>query len=564
MSDFFRNISSLAYSYLSRPDLILKRANLLEIEVTGDMVELKPRFSFVQKYMARMPSSFTDMIFALKEAESDPNIKACLLKIGSSSLGWGRASELRESISRFRSFGKKAVGFLEETGNLEYYMATACDEIILPPSQSLNLIGLMSEVLYFKGILDKLDIKPELIHAGKYKSAVEPYTRDSMSPEHREAVDAILDDIFQELLESISRSRELAPEKVKSLIDSAPHLPEEARAAGLVDKVIYADQVDEHIEKIMGEPIRRINSEQYYRLRRSRLRALSAFRRVPVLALIYASGVIEQSEERDFQERGDSITPERMADSLRAVRENPYIKAAVLRVDSPGGSAVASDLIWRELNLLGKAKPLIVSMGDVAASGGYYIAMPGEKIIAQPCTLTGSIGVIAGKMNLRGLYNKFGLKKEQVKRGEHADLYSDYTDLSGSKGEKMTKEIEHFYEKFVQKAADARKMDWAELDSRAQGRVWTGKQALNLGLIDGFGGIRSAIDLAKQSVGLRPEDRARLEIHPRPKIRFMSLFPFRIPNIPFLDDQESRVVSRLTRLAREKILLLMPFFIRIR
>ena len=564
MRQFFRSIFSLIYSWLSRPDLILKRANLLELELSGDMVDIRPRFSFLQKYMARMPGSFTDMIFALKEAESDPNIKACLLKIGSSSLGWGRASELRESIQRFRSFGKKAVGFLEETGNLEYYIATACDEIIMAPSQSLNLIGLMSEVLYFKGILDKLSIKPELLHAGKYKSAVEPYTRDSMSPEHREAVDAILDDIFRELSESIAQNRNLAPEKIKELIDSAPHLPEEAVTQGLVDKVLYSDQVDERIERLLGEPIRRINSEQYYRLRRARLRSLAAFRKAPMLALIYASGVIEQSDDREYQELGESITPERMLDALRAVRENPHIKAAVLRVDSPGGSAVASDLIWREVNLLRKAKPLIVSMGDVAASGGYYIAMPGEKILAQPCTLTGSIGVIAGKLNLRGLYNKFGLKKEQLKRGEHADLYSDYTDLAGSKGEKMAKEIGHFYEKFVQKAADARKMNWEEMDSRAQGRVWTGKQALALGLIDGFGGLRSAIDLAKQSIGLRPEDRVVFEIHPRPKMRFLPMFPFRIPNIPFLDGRESRLVSRLARLARDKILLLMPFIIRIK
>jgi len=564
MSQALKNIFRLAYSYLVRPDLILRKANLLELALEGELVELKPRPSLLQRYMARPASSFSDLVFALKEAESDPNIKACLIKISSSSLGWGRATELRDAIKRVRGFGKKAVAFLEETGSLEYYLASACDEIIMPPSQSLNLLGLISEVLYFKGILDKLSVKPELLHAGKYKSAVEPYTRDSMSPEHREALDAILDDIFGELVSAISESRKLAPEKVKELIDQAPHLPEEALKNGLVDKVIYADQLDEHLEIMLGEPIRRINAEFYYRLRKVRLAGLEPFRKIPRLALIYAAGVIEQSDERDYQDFEDSITPERMVQALRSVRENPWVKAAVLRVDSPGGSAIASDLIWRELNLLRRAKPLIVSMGDVAASGGYYLAMPAEKIVAQSCTLTGSIGVIAGKLNLRGLYNKFGLKKDQVKRGQNADLYSDYTDLSGTRGDKMVKEVENFYQAFVQKAAEARKMSWEELDARAQGRVWTGRQALKLGLIDELGGLRKAIDLAKQAIGLRPEDRAMLEIHPRPKRRLFPVFPFRIPYLPFLEEKDTRLLFKLARLTRDRILLIMPFLVRIK
>jgi len=559
-----KNIFNLVYAYVARPDLILRRANVLELEVSGELVEFMPRYGLLQRLMVKMPSSFPDLIFALKEAETDVNIKGCLVKIRDNSLGWGRGSELKEAIEHFRSFGKKAVAFLEATGNLEYYVATGCDEIIISPSQSLNLVGLMSEVLYFKGLLDKLEIKPELIHAGKYKSAVEPYTRDSMSREHREAVNAILDDILSELIASVCKNRGLNPEQVKELIDRAPHLPEEAFEEGLVDGIAYSDQVDDQIEKMLGEPIRRISAEQYNRLMGVRRRGLYAFKRMPRLALIYASGVIQETDEREYQELEEDVTPERMIDALRRIRENPFIKAAVLRVDSPGGSAVASDLIWREMNLLGKAKPLIVSMGDVAASGGYYISMPGEKILAEPCTLTGSIGVIAGKLNLHGLYSKFGLKKEQIKRGQNADLYSDYTDLSGTRGEKMEKEVAHFYEKFVEKAADARKMKWDELNHCAQGRVWTGKAALGLGLIDELGGLRRAIDLAKQAIGLRPEERTLLEIHPRPKRRMFPIIPFRMPHIPFLDDEETKFIARFTRLARERILMLMPFFIRIK
>ena len=564
MNQALKNIFRLAYSYLARPEFILRKANLLELSVEGELLEQKPRPSIIQRYLAKPASSFFDLVFAMKEAENDPHIRACLLKISESSLGWGRAGELRDAVSRLRASGKRVVAFLSGTDSLEYYLASACEEIIMPPSQSLNLLGLYSEVLYFKGALDKLSVKPELFHIGKYKSAVEPYTRESMSAEHREALDAILDDIYEELVSAVSASRGLSPERVKELIDQAPHLPKEALEHGLVDKVIYADQLDEHLEKMLGEPVRRINAELYYRLRRLRLAGSSPFRRAPRLALIYAAGVIEQGEDRDYQDLEESVTPERMAEALRSVRDNPWVKAAVLRVDSPGGSAVASDLIWRELALLRRAKPLIVSMGDVAASGGYYLAMPGEKILAQSCTLTGSIGVIAGKFNLRGLYNKFGLNKDQVKRGRHADLYSDYTDFSGSKREKISREIEEFYRSFVQKAAEARKMSFQELDSKAQGRVWTGKQAVKLGLVDELGGLRKAIDLAKQAIGLRPEDRAVLEIHPRPKRRLFPVFPFRIPFLPFLDEDDTRFLFRLTKLARERLLLIMPFLFRLK
>jgi len=564
MSRLLKNLLKLTYACLTRPELVLRKANLLELEVQGDLVEYRPKPSFLQRFMAKPPTSFPELIFALKEAETDPNIKACLVKLRDNSLGWGRAAELREAIQRLRGFGKKTFAFLEETGNIEYYIGASCDEVIITPAQSLNLIGLMGEVLYFKGIMDKLEVKPELVHAGKYKSAVEPYTRESMSPEHREALDAILDDIFGELVESVARNRGLTPEKVRELVDNAPHLPEEALQSGLVDKVAYADQVDERIEQLIGEPIRRINHDFYLSLRRVRLGGLQPFKKIPRLALIYASGVIEQTDEREYQDLEESITPSRLIQALAAVRENPHLKAAILRVDSPGGSAIASDLIWREIDLLRKAKPLIVSMGDVAASGGYYISMPAERILANNCTLTGSIGVIAGKLNLRGLYNKFGLNKEQVKRGQNADIYSDYTDLSGTRGDKMNKEVQNFYEKFVQKAADARKMNWQELDQRAQGRVWTGKAALRLGLIDEIGGLRQAIDAAKQACGLRPEESANIEVHPRPKRKIFPLFPFRLPYVPFLGKAETKTLAQLAGLARDKILLLMPFLLRIR
>ncbi len=552
------------YSLWAKTYLLSRRNNLLELEVSGDLVERKPGTSLIQKYMGRPPTAFADLIFSLKEAESDPRIKACLARIGDNALGWGRAGELREALHRFRAAGKKAFAFLEQAGNLEYFVATACDEIILPPSSTLDLIGLLSEVLYFKGILDKLDIKPEFLAAGKYKSAAEPYTRESMSDEHREALDAILDVIFSELVSAISAGRNLPSDQIKLLINQAPLLPEDALEQKLVDRLMYSDQLDEHIESVIGEPVARINAEHFYRLRVNARSGLDIFRRIPQLALVYATGVIESGDREDYQDLEENVNAEQMLKVLASIRENPKIKAAVLRIDSPGGSAVSSDLIWREVRLLGQSKPLIVSMADTAASGGYYLAMAGERILADPCTITGSIGVLAGKINLRGLYHKFGLKKEQVKRGENADLYSDYSDLSGTRRDQMTREIEHFYSRFVEKAAEARKMSKDEMNQKAQGRIWTGKQALELGLVDSLGGLRKAIDLAKQAIGLGPEERALVEIYPKPRRKLLPPFRFPIPHLPFSSDQEARWLADFSRLARDKILLLMPFLLRIR
>jgi len=564
MTKFFNGIFRLIYFLWARPNLILRRANFLELDISGDLPEQKTRTNLLQRFFAKPITSFSELIFALKEAELDQRIKGCLVRIGDSSLGWGRACELREAFHQFREKGKKAIAYLKESGNLEYFIATACDEIVLCPSQSLNLVGLLTEVIYFKGALDKLEIKAELLQAGRYKSAVEPYIRDSMSEEHRESLNAILDEVLEELLRAISQSRNLPKEKARELIDQAPFLPEEAKALGLIDRIFYPDQMEEYIEGLLGEPIRKINAEHYYHLRLLGQGAFDGFRRLPRLALVYGTGVIREEDEYDYDDFGEEITSEKMVRGLREIRENPRVKAVVVRLDSPGGSAIASDLIWREMSLLRKEKPLMVSMADVSASGGYYIAMAGERILAEPISLTGSIGVIAGKLNLSGLYHKVGIKKEQVKRGESADLFSDYTSLSGAKQDKVRKELEYFYQDFVKKASEQRKMSFEELEQRAQGRVWTGNQALKLGLIDELGGLRKAVELAKQAIGLKPEDKVRMEIYPKARRRLLPMFPFRIPIFPFFKNQELKWLNQFQKLSKKRILFFIPFLIRIK
>lgn len=564
MSPVLNSIGKIASSIWARPNLVLKRANVLELNVYGELVEYKPKLNLLQRYLAKPPTCFSDLIFALKEAEEDEHIKACLVKIGYHNLGWGRTQELREAIISFRARGKKAFAFLEEAGSLEYFLACACDEIIVPPTQSLDLVGLLSEVIFFKGTLDKLEIKPEFFQAGKYKSAVEPYIRNSMSKEHREALEELLTSIYDELVKAIAQSRGIEKEKIKKIIDNAPYLAEEALSKKLIDKVLYLDQLEEHLEEIIGEPVRKISADYYYRLRTLARAGIENLRRTPRLALVYGTGIIHLDEESGFSQWDETLSAENMVKSLKTIRENKHIQAVIFRIDSPGGSGFASDLIWRELSLLAESKPLIVSMADVAASGGYYLAMPANHILAQPTTLTGSIGVIAGKINLRGLYHKLGMKKEQVKRGENADLYSDYSFLEGKKKTKIKKEVEFFYKDFVEKVAQARKLKKRELERSAQGRVWTGKQALSLKLIDEFGGLRRAIELAKEKIGLRAEERVLIEIYPRPPKKLFPSFPLRIPFLPIFSGDELRWLGQLAKLSRERILFLMPFLIKVR
>ncbi len=563
MSPLAKNLLQLFTSLWARPALTLKRANLLEMEVSGELVEYKPRMGMVERYLTRPPVRFSDLLFALKEAEQDSRIKALLLKIGEHTLGWARAQELREAIISFRANGKKAFAYLEEASTLDYFLSSACDQIILPPSQTLDLLGLLDEVLYFKGTLDKLEIKPEFFQAGKYKSAVEPYTRESMSREHREALESILESLYQELVGAISSARHLNPEQVKKLTDQAPFLAEEAREKGLVDQVLYLDQLEEMLEELLAEPIRKISAERYYQLRLLSRIGLEGFRKRAEIALVYGTGVIQSGGDGLGLEQWDqTLTCEQMLKTLRAIREDQKIKAVIFRIDSPGGSGLASDLLWRELRLIRENKPLIVSMADVAASGGYYLAMEGEPILAQPTTLTGSIGVIAGKVNLRGLYQKVGMKKELVKRGANADLFSDYSSLQGSKLGKLKRELDYFYQKFVEKVSQARRMKKSEVEKGAQGRVWTGRQAKELGLVDEFGGLCRAIELAKAKIGLSPGERVNISIYPRVRKRF---FPALRIKIPFLNlGKEWQWIKILEKLSKERVLYLMPFNFRIR
>ena len=537
--------------------------NVLELRLEGEVVEDQPAFTWLQRFFPRQVIGFRELILTLRDAEQDPQIAALVLYLGPNSLGWAGVQELRQAILSFRRAGKTAKAFLEEADTLDYFLATACDEIIFTPLGSLGLTGLLSEVIYFKGILDKLAIQPDLLQAGKYKSAIEPYTRSGMSKAQRESINSLLDSLFGQLVAAIAEARGLTPARARQAIDQGPYLAASARELGLVDALMFEDQFETHLEKELGTPARRISLRRYLRLRGPGFSWLDPWRSLPGLALVYATGLIHSGESKSYGGIRDSIGSDTLCQALREVREDPAIRAVVLRVDSPGGSGLASDLIWREVSLFRGQKPVVVSMGDVAASGGYYISLPADQILAEPGSLTGSIGVIAGKLNLQGLYEKVGLKKELIARGKHADLHSDYGPFSETGRQKVKDEMEAFYREFVGKAAEGRKQEFPAMEKAAQGRVWTGEQAKALGLVDGLGGLRQALELAKRLAGIPEGGKAFLEILPRRPRFTLPPFTFFLPFSPRLTPALIELLS-LESLADSRILALLPFRLRIK
>lgn len=534
--------------------------NVLEINLCDRVVD---DLSFSGIWQRIIPTSllcFRDLLSGIVFAAEDDNIKVILIRISNHDLGWGRVEELCHTIRRFRAAGKYVLAYLEEPQNIDTMIAASCDRVIVPPGVPIYLTGLLSEVMYFKGILDKLDVKPELFQAGKYKSAVEPYTRSGMSQEHREAVESMLDSIYGQWVANLARGRGLSRQRIEELIDQGPWIAEDAREQGLVDELLYEDEVDDYIEKWLGMMPNRISLERFLKVFGPRASMSDPWKKSTALAIITANGTIHGGESRHYAGGDTTIGADTMRSALQQVREDDRIGAVIMRVDSPGGSAVHSDLIWREVDRMTRTKPVVVSMGNVAASGGYYIAMPANHIIASPMTLTGSIGVIGGKINLKGLYEKIGIKKEQVSRGKHADLGTDYGPYSPDLKKKMKKEMDTVYKLFVGKAAKARK-NVEDMEEAAQGRVWTGTQAKDIGLVDEHGSLITAIERAKEMAGIPISRRVPVLSLPRTKKFSLPALP-----LPFSSSVNRTMTSLMTleTLADSPILALMPFNLKIR
>ena len=500
----------------------------------------------------------------LDALKTDDDIAGIIFKIEGVSLGWATLQEIRTKLNEFRETGKETIGYLESGGNAEYLLAATMDRIVLMPTGSLNLTGLRAEVLFYKGLLDKLDIEADMLAMGKYKSGVEPYMRDGMSDEFRESMTALLDDLYAQFLNHIAESRDSITEaNVSDLIDSGPFTAAEAKEKKLVDALQYYDELvaalkaaspDEDVQ--VGKPgserkrkVPDMNSfaglMQLFSILNPPQRAQAAGENQ--IALIYASGPILPDIDSPFISMS-AITPKALKKAFEKARTDDAVRAVVFRIDSPGGSALASDLIWREVMLTQREKPVVVSMGNVAASGGYYIAMAAGTIVAHPSTLTGSIGVFGGKLNLKGLYNKAGLTKEIIAHGQNATLYSDYGGFTPTERERVEKMMKTVYEDFVSKAATGRNKSFDEIDEIAQGQVWTGKKAKEIGLVDEIGGLDTALSIAKKQAGFTEADKVHLIVLPKQRPFFEQILE------QMIEDTEGSIQLPLQFTAKHPVL----------
>ncbi len=558
----------------------------VELSIRGPLAEVKPTFVFSPS--VKTLRSITKQIDKIRK---DDEVAGVLLKIHGLGIGWAKLQELRDKIIQLRSDGIEVISYLESGGNVEYLLACAADQIVLMPAGMVGLTGLRAEVMFYSGLLDKLEVKADMYAVGKYKSAIEPFTRDSMSDAQREAMNAILDDLYEQQVEMIANGRgEIDAALAVNLIDQGPFTAEEAYQAKLVDGLQYYDELVKSVEERAEERIEVVSDYGKRSTQAPDLTGFTGFMRFfsmltsskrpdagigkPKIALIYATGPIMSDTPVSPFTTEQVITPGTVAKALREAREDSDIQAVVMRVDSPGGSAIASDAIWREVLLTQREKPFVVSMSDIAGSGGYYIAMAAGTIVAEPGTITGSIGVLGGKLNLKGLYNKIGLTKEVITRGKNANLYSDYGDFTPTERERLHKLIETIYGDFVRKAAEGRDKTEAEIHELAQGRIWTGKQAKEIGLVDELGGLDTALTIAKKQIELDPTDEVDIIILPKPKTFFETLIEDMemeiqlpvTPHLPIPTPLEGSLSSLywLHLFGNESVAAVMPFEIVIR
>ena len=485
--------------------------SVLLMKVSGDLQEIEPGGVIGQFFEA--PPTVRSVTDALRKAKVDERVTGVIIRPTGTAALWAKVQEVRDAIIDFRTSGKPIIAYLEQGAEQEFYLASACDKVFLMPTASLDLTGMATYELFLRGTLDKIGAYPDALHVGDYKTASNIYTERTYTPAHREMAESLNRDLYEQLVQGLAEGRHKSEDEIRTLIDHGPFLPEDAVRAGLIDDVAYEDELDDKVQLASGKP-RWLNQSDYHQVGLTSL----GLNRGPRIAVLYAVGMISTGASSD--DTTQVLGSDTIVEYLRKVRADTSIKAVVLRVDSPGGSAIASDVIWREVMLTRAVKPVIASMSDVAASGGYYIAMPAHQIVAEPATLTGSIGVVMVKFVIDGTLDKLGLNMEQVTAGRYADMYSPVRAFSPEERAKVEEQMQATYEAFVEKAAAGRQTTPERIDTVAQGRVWTGKQAKELGLVDELGGLQRALALAKSRAAIDEDAEVELVIYPQRKSVF--------------------------------------------
>lgn len=487
------------------PDKIILTIDLDKGLVEGDGGPKLDGFNF------RNATTLQEAVLAIRKAKDDPRVVAIRATMSAPGIGLAQSQEVRDVIAEFRAAGKPAYLFSETIGEGQgtlpsYYLAAAFSEIWLQPSGTVGIAGIGTEGIFLKKFLDRIGIKGAFVAKGEYKSAPEMFTNTGMSPANREETEALLGSWFKQMIDGIAADRKLDVTKVKALVDEGPQMAQEAKAKGLIDKLGYRDEFDAALKKELADG-KAMTLKRYAVLPLPH--AAAASKRIAVL---HAIGQIDRTggEENPFAS-STGIHADKMVQAIRKAADDKKIDAVLLRIDSPGGSYVASDTIWREVvRAKEKGKPVIVSMGDTAASGGYFIAMPADRIFASPATVTGSIGVFTGKMVIGGALDKLDINTERVTYGDSAGMFSATTDFSPEDLKRLNRQLDATYADFTGKAAQGRGKTVEEIHKVARGRVWSGADAIGAGLVDELGGFLQALDYTKTKLGLAVSDRITL------------------------------------------------------
>ena len=519
---FWRDIEDLKTVGTKVPD-----ATVLTLDLAAGVVEARPdnllsRASLGEVIVLR------DAVQALERARRDPRVAGLLIALGHGNLGMAQVQELRGAIADFAAGDKFVMAFAESfgeggDGTLHYYLASVADEVWVQPSGDLDLTGFMIEGPYLRGALDRIGVEPQLAQREEYKGFMNTFTDTALPAPQRENLQRLVDSWLGQVADAVAAARGLSPARVRELIDLGPHGGADGQALGLIDELGYWDQVNEAAmeaaDTAIGGKAEFLSLERYGRVTEKKTPDAS------LIALVYGLGEVTFADRANDPVFGDVVMgAQSTAEAIGDAIDDPEVAAIVFRVDSPGGSYVASDTIWRQVQRArDEGKPLIISMGDLAASGGYFVAAPAHKIVAQPGTITGSIGVVAGKLALKGLWEKLSITWDGVKAGANADIWSANEPFSAEDWERLQAFLDRSYADFTAKVAAGRGLSAEQIRAVAKGRVWSGQDARDLGLVDELGGYTTALALAREAAGLAPDAPVRFQVFPEARDPFESL-----------------------------------------
>jgi protease-4 len=500
----------------SRPKALRLPSNaVLVIDAMGQIEEQRAPDIF-SAFSGTSTPVLHDYVDAIDTAANDPRITGLVVRIAPLETGWGKLEEIRAHLLRFRKSGKPSICYLgyDGIGNPEYFLASACQQVWLVPTAPVSIRGMMAEALFLRGTLDKLKIVPEFYHIAEYKTAGNTFTEKKFTPAHKEEVEGLLHSVYEQYLTDTSKARDMSSAQFEALVNRGPFSSKDAVANKVVDRLGYWDQLQTYFKKdVKGWNPISLNRYRPYVKNDGRTR----------IAVVQATGLIVSGDSGTTPGGGFVMGGDSVASDIRQARQDSGIKAIVLRVDSGGGSVVGSEVIRREVELANNVKPVVVSMSDVAASGGYWIAAPARKIVADPDTITGSIGVLIGKLNISGLYNLLGISTDYIATSDNATLFSDQQNFSPAQRAYIEKSLNETYTDFTKGVAAGRKMPVEAVDKVGKGRVWSGAQAKQLGLVDELGGLDKAIEIAKQLSHIPADESVHIVRYPEEKTFFEQL-----------------------------------------